>query len=161
MPTDREADEELKRESIWSVREDDRPKFSHYFTILFLLGLAFSFWYEIFHVVNDSVFDTIIALVRDIGLVGIAAVVLTFARFEGEDSMGIALDIYRRQQYEKGIEEGLKIGRKEGIEEGREEGIEEGRAERDVLRRRIAELESRNGSSPDDTHSSHSDEKDE
>lgn len=69
MPTDREADEELKRESIWSVKEEDRPKFSIYFTVLFSIGLVFSFWYEIFHVAGDSVFDTIIALLRDIGLV--------------------------------------------------------------------------------------------
>lgn len=158
MPSDIEAQEEIKRESIWSVKEEDRPKFSIYFIILFLIGLAFVGWYEIFHVTGDSVFDTIIALMRDIGLVGIASVVLTFARFEGEDSMGIALDLFRKYKYQEWMEEGLKQGLKQGIEQGREQGIEqgveqgraEGRAERDALRKRIAELESRNGSAPND-----------
>ena len=142
MPSDKEADEEIKRESIWSVKEEDRPKFSLYFTILFLVGLVFAGWYEIFYVTSDSVFDILIALVRDIGLVGIAAVVLTFARFEGEDSMGIALDIYRKRQFQ----------------EGKAEGLAQGQAERDALRKRIAELESRNGNSPGDTHSDEYDE---
>ena len=144
-PSDRDADEEIKRESIWSVKEEDRPKFSHYFTILFSIGLAFSVWYEIFYVVDDSIFDTVIALMRDIGLTGIAAVVLTFARFEGGDSMGVALDIYRKLQYEKGHAE----GREEGLAEGRAEGRAENHAEIEALRRRVAELERRNGNSSD------------
>ncbi len=151
MPSDREADEEIKRESIWSVKEEDRPKFSIYFIILFLIGFAFSLWYEIFHVVDDSVFDTVITLMRDIGLAGIAAVVLTFARFEGEDSMGVALDIYRKLQYEKGHAE----GREEGLAEGRAEN----RAEIEALRKRIAELERRNGSSSNGSHTLDDDEK--
>ena len=113
---------------------------------MFSIGLVFSLWYEIFHVAGDSVFETIIALLRDIGLVGIAAVVLTFARFEGEDSMGIALDIYRKRKFEE--------GRAVGIEEGRAEN----RAEVDALRKRISELESRNGNSPDESHPSDEDE---
>ena len=146
MSRDREAGEELKRESIWSVREADRPKFAHYFIVLFFLGLAFSVWYEIFRVVDDSIFDSIAALIRDIGLVGIAAVTLTFARFEGEDSMGVALEVFKKRRFE----------------EGRAVGIEEGRAERDALRKRIAELESKNGNSPGDSRPpSHSDENDE
>ena len=56
--------------------------------------------------------------------------------------MGIALDIYRRRQFA----------------EGKAEGLAQGQAERDALRRRIAELESRNGNSPDDTHPDESDE---
>ena len=147
MPSDTEAHEEIKRESIWSVKEEDRPKFSIYFIILFLIGVTFVGWYEIFHVTGDSVFDTIIALMRDVGLAGIAAVVLTFARFEGEDSVGIARDIFRKLQYEKGREEGLAEGRAEN------------REELEALRKRIAELERRNGSSSNGSHTPDDDEK--
>ena len=60
--------------------------------------------------------------------------------------MGVALDIYRKLQYEKGHAE----GREEGIAEGRAEN----RAEIEALRRRVAELERRNGNSSDASHPS-------
>lgn len=63
--------------------------------------------------------------------------------------MGIALDIYRKRKFEE--------GRAAGVEEGRAEN----RAEIDALRKRIAELESRNGNSPDESHLSHSEDADE
>lgn len=149
MPSDREDIEEVERESIWSVRRRDRHKFSYYFSILFSIGLVFSLWYEIAYVVDDGVFDTIIALMRDVGIAGLCSATLSFARFEMEDSMGIALELFRKQRYEEGHAE----GRAEGLDIGRAEG----RAERDALRKRIAELESRNGASPEDSHPSEED----
>ncbi len=51
--------------------------------------------------------------------------------------MGVALDAYRRKQFREGRQE----GREEGIEIGREES----RAEIEALRKRVEELEKRNG----------------
>lgn len=59
--------------------------------------------------------------------------------------MGIALELFRKQRYEEGHAKGV------------EEGIDIGRAERDALRKRIAELESRNGASPEESHASDED----
>ena len=61
--------------------------------------------------------------------------------------MGIALDIFRQLQYEKGYKEGYKKGYKLGLELARGEMPE---AELAGLRKRVAELEHRNGISPDD-----------
>ena len=151
------------RESIWSVRQEDRHKFSVYFTILFVIGVAFILWYEIAHVTDDDIFDTIIAIATDTIVVIGFSVGVTFARFEGGDSVGVALENYRRIKYEEGREQGIKEGREQGIEQGREQGIEQGREQAiaeltpgiEALKRRVAELESRNGTSDDDNSGSH------
>jgi len=103
----------IRRESIWSVKEGDRPKLSIYFTVMFLMGMGFCVWYEIFYVTDDSVFDTIIALLRDVGIVGLASITLSFTRFEGGDAVGIALDLFRKQKYEEAYAEGHAEGRAE------------------------------------------------
>ena len=80
--------------------------------------------------------------------------------------MGIALDIFRQLQYEKGYKDGYEIGYKMGYAEGRKEAYElsvklglaqfraENRVELDYLRKRLAELERINGISPDESHAS-------
>ncbi len=135
------------RESIWSVRQEDRHKFSVYFTILFVIGVAFILWYEIAHVTDDDIFDTIIAIATDTIVVIGFSVGVTFARFEGGDSVGVALENYRRIKYEEGREQGIKEGRAES------------RTEIEALKRRVAELEleRRNGTSDDDNPGSHRD----
>ena len=137
------------RESIWSVRQEDRHKFSVYFTILFVIGVAFILWYEIAHVTDDDIFDTIIAIATDTIIVIGFSVGVTFARFEGGDSVGVALENYRRIKYEEGLQQGIK----QGIEEGRAES----RAEIEALKKRVAELERRNGKSDDNNPGSHQD----
>ena len=137
------------RESIWSVRQEDRHKFSVYFTILFVIGVAFILWYEIVHVTDDDIFDTIIAIATDTIIVIGFSVGVTFARFEGGDSVGVALENYRRIKYEEGREQGIKEGREQAIAE-LTPGIE-------ALKRRVAELEHRNGTSDDDNPGSHQD----
>ncbi len=62
MPDEEDITKPILRESIWSVKEEDRHRFSIYFTTLFLVGMGYCAWYEIFHVTNDSMFNTIIAL---------------------------------------------------------------------------------------------------
>ncbi|MXY45756.1 MAG: hypothetical protein F4Y44_01995 [Chloroflexi bacterium] len=80
---------------------------------MFTIGMGFFIWYEINLVTNDSVFDTIIALIRDVVLTGIASVTLSFARFEGGDTMGIALDLFRKQKFEEAFEQGIERGHAE------------------------------------------------
>ena len=135
-------EEEDPRESIWSVRLEDRASFARWFSILFVIGMGFLAWYEIDHAVTDGFFDTLIAIGLGAGPVGLASVVVTFFRFEGGDTMGVALDAYRRKQFR----EGRQVGREEGREEGIEIGREESRAEVKALRTRVEDLEKRNGS---------------
>ena len=113
MPDPKDITKPILRESIWSVKEEDRPKFAIYFSALFLIGMGFFAWNEIIYVTDDSVLDTIIALARDVGISGIASVTLSFARFEGEDTMGIALDLFRKQERAKGHAEGHAQGQAE------------------------------------------------
>ena len=86
------------RESIWSVRQEDRPRFSYYFAILFIIGMAWVIWYQIDYVAHDSVVETFMAIFIGTVQAGVAAVTITFFRFEGEDAMGIALDIWREKR---------------------------------------------------------------
>lgn len=119
-----DRNDESNRTSIWSVRTEDRLQFSVIFFALFLIGLSIVSYYEIWVVNNDSPIATAIALIRDVGAVGLASLVLTLVRFEGGDTiMGIALDLYRKHRYEAGF--------KAGIEEGR-------RLEREAQRKRQA-----------------------
>ena len=107
-------------ESYWSVRTQDRPQFSYIFFGLFLLGLGFVSYYEIWVKCDDTWAETAIALIRDVGAVGLASVILSLIRFEGGDTMGVALDIWREQRarkhaelYKRGIAEGRRLEREE------------------------------------------------
>ena len=127
------------RESIWSVRQEDRPRFSYYFTILFIIGAGWVIWYQIDHVVHDSVVETVMAIFLGIIQAGVAAVTITFFRFEGEDAVGIALDIWRekrRREREAMVAEAVAE---------KEAALAEAVAQNKALKRRIAELEKKNG----------------
>ena len=80
-----------RRESIWSVKSQDRYRFSYWFATLFCAGLVFVVWYEIWHVEENDFFKKIFNLLKDVGIVGLLAVTLAFFRFEGRDAMGVAL----------------------------------------------------------------------
>ena len=96
--------DESNRTSIWSVRTEDRFQFSVIFFTLFLLGVGLVSYYEIWVKDCDSRIEIIVALIRDVGAVGLASVVLALIRFEGWDSiMGIARELLQRQQYNKGV----------------------------------------------------------
>ena len=72
--------------------------------------------------------------------------------------MGIALDLYKKSEYEKGFRAGYAKARKEAYEQGIKIGLAQFRAENrvelDYLRKRLAELESTNGISPDESRAS-------
>ena len=87
--------------------------------------MAYLIWYEAAYIVGDGFFRTLKSIIFGIGPVGASAIALTFFRFEGGDVVGVALDIHRQMQFEKGV----KLGR------------EEGREEREALAARVAELE--------------------
>ena len=126
----------LPRESIWSVRQEDRPRFSYYFSVLFVIGTAWVAWYQIDHVVHDGLIETVMAIFLGMIQSGIAAVTITFFRFEGADAMGIALDIWREKRARE---------REEMIAKAVEEATAENRAVIKELKRRISELEKSNG----------------
>ena len=94
------------RVSIWGVRPENRDEFAAIFSFLFVIGIGFMVWYDMFHVTADGAIDTIIAIILKIGGVGLSSVALTFARFEIGDTMGVALEIYRKRRYERGRADG-------------------------------------------------------
>ncbi len=135
------------RESIWSVRQEDRPRFSYYFTILFIIGTTWVVWYQIDYVLHDGVVETIMAIFLGVIQAGVAAVTITFFRFEGADSVGIALDIWRerrRRERETMVAEAVEKAVAEVVAEmeAKFAGIS---AENEALKRRIAEIEKSNG----------------
>ena len=91
-----------QRESIWSVKSQDRYRFSYWFATLFCAGLIFVVWYEIWHVEENDLFKKIFNLMKDVGIVGLLAVTLAFFRFEGRDAMGVALEIFHQKRFEDG-----------------------------------------------------------
>ena len=120
-----DRNDESNRTSIWSVRTEDRFQFSVIFFTLLLAGLCLAAYYEIWVEDTDSLVETILALARDIGVVGLASVILALARFEGGDILGVALDIWKKKEFDKGLTEGFD----KGVAEGR-------RLEREAQRRR-------------------------
>ncbi len=134
-----DRNDESNRTSIWSVRTEDRLQFSVIFFSLFIAGMITVSWYEIWIVDNKNVMATVIALIKDVGAVGIASLTITLVRFEGGEVVGIGLEWYKKQRYNAGYEAGEEVGRAAGIEVGRVAGIEEGRRlEREAQRKRQA-----------------------
>ena len=105
-----DRNDESNRTSIWSVRTEDRFQFSVIFFTLLLAGLCLAAYYEIWVEDTDSLVETILALARDIGVVGLASVILALARFEGGDILGVALDIWKKKEFDKGLAEGRLRG---------------------------------------------------
>ena len=109
MPDDNyERNEESNRTSIWSVRTEDRLQFSVIFFTLFIVGLIIVVCYEVLVVDSQSIFAAVIALIRDVGAVGIASLTIT----EGGEVVGIGLEWYRKQRYNAGYKAGLEEGRR-------------------------------------------------
>ena len=125
-----DLNDESNRTSIWSVPTKDWFYFSGVFLILFLIGMGFVSYYEIWVKDNDSLVETIIALMRDIGAVGLASVVLTFVGFVGGETVGFVLERYRAQR----LAEGKRLGRQE-----RDEAWEAWIASRPDIQKLIAE----------------------
>ena len=116
--------DESNRSSIWSVRAQDRFQFSVIFFTLFLIGLSVVVYYEFWVAHSNSLIETTIALIRDVGAVGLASLTITLIRFEGGDTiMGIAFELHKKYRaeaiYKKGIAEGKAEGIREGIKQGR------------------------------------------
>ena len=142
-----DRNDESNRTSIWSVRTQDRLQFSIIFFILFIAGLILVVFYEVWLADSENLIATVIALIRDVGVVGIASLTITLVRFEGGEVVGIGLEWYKKQRYNAGFKAGEEIGkaageeigRVAGEEIGRAAGIEEGRRlEREAQRQRQA-----------------------
>ena len=103
---------------------------------MFIIGTGWIVWYQIDHVAYDSIFETAMSIFLGIIQAGVAAVTITFFRFEGVDAVGIALDIWRERRRRE---------REAMVAEAVEQAVTEVRAENEALKRRIAELEKSNG----------------
>ena len=58
--------------------------------------------YEIFIIDCDGAFETLFEIIGHILPIGLASVILAFFCTEGGDTVGIALEIFRKQKYEEG-----------------------------------------------------------
>ena len=142
---EKDKNDEDNRTSIWSVRTEDRLQFSRIFFGLFLLGLGLVSYYEIWVRCDDTWIETVIALIRGVGAVGLASVILALIRFEGEDTiMGIAFDLYKKQAYSE--------FRKDIYQEIRDEIYDDAVAEGRRLEREVQRNGQSNENQPRRTH---------
>ncbi len=129
------------RESIWSIPPRWRAAYFFLFTIQSLLGAGLLSWYEITQRTEDTVVETIMAIVSGMGPIGLGAAVSTILITEVMQYAMTTRDYLRqvlieplkeRQQAKwrsQGLAEGRVEGRVKGLAEGRVEGLAEGRAE--------------------------------
>ncbi len=93
-------------------------------------------WYQIDHVVHDGIVETIMAIFLGVIQSGIVAVTITFFRFEGEDAVGIALDIWREKRRRE---------RELMVKNAVAKAVADKDSQIATLKRRLAELEKSNG----------------
>ena len=113
--TDQNQDEKNSRIPFWSILLSDRLKFSYCFFALFVTGLSFIVAYEILK--NDcSAWEIILNIGKAVTPIGLFAFTITFAIFEGRDTMSSALEYFLGKREEKGRQEGLEQGRQEVLD---------------------------------------------
>ena len=95
-------EEDSGRVSIWSVKGENRHVFAALFSILFISGIGFSIIYEVAINDCDGILDTLFAIIEHILPIGLASVILAFFGMEGGDTVGVALELFRKQRFREG-----------------------------------------------------------
>ena len=121
------------RESIWSVPPGRMAQYLALFTLFASMGLGFLLWYEIFSNTSDTLPQTVLAIIKGLGLNTAGAAGLSFQIVEGPKFVMVVADYFTKRWLnplkEQLRQEGRAEGRAEGHAEGRAEGQVEGRAE--------------------------------
>lgn len=128
--TNRIANRIIDTESIKSAAQEWGWAYASLFSLQSLAYTAIVLWFGITDPPSDEFYPAFIAILRDIGIAGLAAVVITTTILEGAQSIIMIISATFLKPRERRIrEESRQEGREEGRQKGREEGREEGRAE--------------------------------
>ena len=103
-----------------------------YATLFSLQSAAYTslvLWFGITDPPADEFYPAFTAILRDIGIAGLASVVLTTTILEGWQSVMIISATFLKPRERRIREEAREEGREEGRTEGMEEGMELGRAQ--------------------------------
>ena len=129
--TSRIANRIIDTESIKSAAREWGWAYAFLFSLQSMAYVAIVLWFGITAPPTDGFYPDFMSVLRDVGIAGLAAVVITTTILEGAQSAMIISATFlkprERRIREEGIEEGLEKGREEGIEEGLEKGRMEGR----------------------------------
>ena len=128
--TNRIANRIIDTESIKSAAQEWGWAYASLFSLQSLAYAAIVLWFGITDPPSDEFYPAFIAILRDIGIAGLAAVVITTTILEGAQSIIMIISATFLKPRERRIrEEGREEGHEKGFVEGREKGIVEGRAE--------------------------------
>ena len=133
--------EQEMRQSMWSVSPALVPLYFALFTIAVTAGIGFVVWYEVAHVTDDDLPDTMIGIIQGVGWVGLSSAIGTFTPTELLENAMVMANWFRQHYLEPLKERQRQEGREKGLQEGREEGREEG--EREALARVRSEMKKR------------------
>ena len=132
--TNRIANRIIDTESIKSAAQEWGWAYASLFSLQSLAYAAIVLWFGITDPPSDEFYPAFMSILRDIGIAGLAAVVITTTILEGAQSIIMIISATflkprERRIREEGREKGKEEGHEEGFVEGREKGIAEGRAE--------------------------------
>ena len=159
--TSRIANRIIDTESIKSAAREWGWAYAFLFSLQSMAYVAIVLWFGITAPPTDGFYPDFMSVLRDVGIAGLAAVVITTTILEGAQSAMIISATFlkprerriREEGREKGLEEGLEKGRMEGREqalaemrererrEEREQSLAEGRAQEAALAAQTLDLE--------------------
>lgn len=125
--TERDEDENPRRESVWSVSAGWLTAYFVLFTLQFIAGLALVIFYETVVVTDDSFIETLMNILGRAATIPILSASTSYIFAEGGRLTVVISNWVERKLEERRVkrEQALvEIGRQKGIEEG----IELGRA---------------------------------
>ncbi len=113
---------------MWSILEQVRHWYFGLFITQTLAGNGFVVWYNIVWKVDDDPFETVMAMIVGMSVVGLTSAINAFNLVEVGAYVMVTVG-WLRNKVEKQREELHRKWREEGIEEGIEEGLATGREE--------------------------------
>ena len=145
----------IDTESVKSAAREWGWAYALLFSLQSLVYTSLVLWFGITDPPSDEFYPAFTAILRDIGIAGLASVVLTTTILEGWQTIMIISATFLKPRERRIREEGRAEGRAEALAEAqakaeaaREEGLAEGRAEADAVREATAkarEAETENG----------------
>lgn len=85
------------RESIWSVPPGRMAQYFALFTLFASVGLGFLLWYEIFWNTADTLPQTVLAVIKGLGLNAAGSAGLAFQIVEGPKSVMVVADYFTKR----------------------------------------------------------------
>ena len=119
----------IDTESVKSAAREWGWPYATLFSLQSAVYTSLALWFGITDPPAGGFYPAFTAILRDIGIAGLASVVLTTTILEGWQTIMIISATFLKPRERRIREEAREEGRAEGIEEGRAEGREEGRAE--------------------------------